>query len=1204
MYFYEFIIISILLLLADFMVNPLSTNSFESPFKCYCRSCNCDSPKRNNFPNGKYREELLQEKRREIDNLLTKFRTVEGNSDMEKDSEELQRYKNNKWNLKDFDKDYEKLQDKKKFNNIDTYDELNEDKSSLEDPMKNYDHYLEGSRGRHQMYRNRNLNRNKPTMGRKNQYDTNFSPKGKSFLNANNRGLQADVSIHSIKLDEIHDHEHETLYESERHNPYEYHKMVDMNLTTEKPLGLDTTTKEPVKYDNYPLGIYSDYEPTNTSFDRDINKEDYGSREEENTQDYNKKSEGYKNNLSHEANYKLSKGEQEAVKPNRTSFWKWPWCLNKRSMQPFGNTINGKTKSHLMGKGFDGSYLPSYSENANQRDFISNRKLDTQRKEVLMNPAGYLDIENRDDSAQTSIQSPLYRRHRHNRKAHDESFLARKKRNVVVDFKELFPKFEKELYRGMENIQPLEEEEMASSSRHFANPRDYKENLTHSKMAQYPRKNFIKHHLQKRYTRSSNNLIKNSRVGHDNEEDLSSLQYYDDTDGPNFDQKVYFNELDNYKNQPQMSMKSETPRNRNFNGNNNDKMNYIKNSEFSKGTFEEQSQPSSRYRNYERLQKSRHQNNFDEHDSLTSGEIKNSQISKSNYLNEEWNSKKQNEQNEKHSKYKFHKGSYMGRTKDIFENTAQYYPNKRISNSGNLESEGNNHKMMNKIELNKSFPSYHKENPLKYPYERENSARRPTKENDYYLNSSEEKLYPIGANHLFENRPNNREWLNKTESNKASSTYHKEKSLKFPYQRENSARKPTNEKDYYLHYSEEKFNSNRANHRYENRPNIESNKGSPTYHKEKSLKYPYQRENSARRPTNENDKYYLHPSEEKLNTDRASNLYENRPNTRTWLNQTESIRSYPTYNKEKSLQYPYQRENSARRPTNENDYYLHSSQEKLNPDRASNLYENRPNTRAWLNTLHNMNTTIFGNGSIKPKLNSSDEVRTLALQFRNEILNCTVFSSLEDFLNALPKNETTFLKNNSNEIKIEFTTKPIPDFLKEMPESMGKTIPVSNKTTMRNIISKNSRKDMEPDTYSDEDNLDDTTECEDPIGELPNKYPNDDYDENYPFIPRTDDDDDEDEVSTQSPNDTFQKPYPIPLDSLGSKINNDVKLNITINANVQGNSKRKHFHGKGSIDIKPGYRDDRNRRDSRSYNQRLRSDNNGNHLETGERYVD
>uniref|UniRef100_A0A1I8ND32 Uncharacterized protein n=1 Tax=Musca domestica TaxID=7370 RepID=A0A1I8ND32_MUSDO len=111
------------------------------------------------------------------------------------------------------------------------------------------------------------------------------------------------------------------------------------------------------------------------------------------------------NNLSDEANYKLSKIEQEAAESgtnSTNSFWRWPWRAAKRSSSsPNFNAMDEiklKTSRRLMQKGY-GPSLPSYSLSENLRELkIDNLLKSTEEEDMLRNKGKYNEQEVRDEN--------------------------------------------------------------------------------------------------------------------------------------------------------------------------------------------------------------------------------------------------------------------------------------------------------------------------------------------------------------------------------------------------------------------------------------------------------------------------------------------------------------------------------------------------------------------------------------------------------------------------------------------------------------------------------------------------------------------------------------------------------------------------------------------------------------------------------------
>ncbi|KNC27193.1 hypothetical protein FF38_02643 [Lucilia cuprina] len=184
---------------------------------------------------------------------------------------------------------------------------------------------------------------------------------------------------------------------------------------------------------------------------------------------------------------------------------------------------------------------------------------------------------------------------------------------------------------------------------------------------------------------------------------------------------------------------------------------------------------------------------------------------------------------------------------------------------------------------------------------------------------------------------------------------------------------------------------------------------------------------------------------------------------------------------------------------------------------------------------------------------TTEDAKNLTLELRNEILNCKAFASLEEFLKSLPQNITNSLFNpqtelNSSTEKIEMDVNT---------EVITETSTISTPTVVDSTTICTSTEEVETTT---EEAIEDNTQCT----EI-------DYEE----ITECNSEENLDETSTESVSESVTEET---LSNTTCAAENDVKLNISINANVHGSLKTNNFCGNGSFNIVPGLKDDRLRR--------------------------
>ncbi|XP_061393871.1 homeobox protein 2 [Musca vetustissima] len=222
----------------------------------------------------------------------------------------------------------------------------------------------------------------------------------------------------------------------------------------------------------------------------------------------------------------------------------------------------------------------------------------------------------------------------------------------------------------------------------------------------------------------------------------------------------------------------------------------------------------------------------------------------------------------------------------------------------------------------------------------------------------------------------------------------------------------------------------------------------------------------------------------------------------------------------------------------------------------THLYDHNPNLRAWLDALTKDNIT---------DLKTTDDPDKLELHLHNDLLNCTTYAGLDEFLKSLPKNttESTPNSNDMEEIDMDFTTVEIDEFPTENPNSENVT------DLYTDTYEENTTEDLEePEDYFTESEMENTTACVEVTTRNWLDFENTTEDGADYEIPENNTDDYEWSAITQDP------------DLNNSAIENpDVKWNININAQVHGNAKNKSYMGNGTILLNSGFgEDDRYRR--------------------------
>ncbi|KAM7343823.1 uncharacterized protein ACRADG_010739 isoform 2-T2 [Cochliomyia hominivorax] len=114
----------------------------------------------------------------------------------------------------------------------------------------------------------------------------------------------------------------------------------------------------------------------NSNYSPSLNKKSFKSKSHLNDQ-----VENTRNTLSHEANYKLSKKEQDASEKKKDFSWNWGIFKRSYKFNPM-NEIKLKTSSRLMKKGF-GASLPSYALGETRQDLMISKTLREKEQEIL-----------------------------------------------------------------------------------------------------------------------------------------------------------------------------------------------------------------------------------------------------------------------------------------------------------------------------------------------------------------------------------------------------------------------------------------------------------------------------------------------------------------------------------------------------------------------------------------------------------------------------------------------------------------------------------------------------------------------------------------------------------------------------------------------------------------------------------------------------
>ncbi|XP_065369265.1 MATH and LRR domain-containing protein PFE0570w isoform X2 [Calliphora vicina] len=198
---------------------------------------------------------------------------------------------------------------------------------------------------------------------------------------------------------------------------------------------------------------------------------------------------------------------------------------------------------------------------------------------------------------------------------------------------------------------------------------------------------------------------------------------------------------------------------------------------------------------------------------------------------------------------------------------------------------------------------------------------------------------------------------------------------------------------------------------------------------------------------------------------------------------------------------------------------------------------------------------------IKDNSTTTDDSQKLGLELRNEILNCKAFASLEEFLKSLPKNITNSLLNGITEVPVNYQSTEQIEMAVNTPIIMEVTTN-SGHTVLDSTI--NCSTTTEANTFEETET---NTECTEDV------YQQSDLDSEQSTESRS-------EVNNESSTESSMEAVTTEcLPSNPMAEDEDVKLNITINANVHGNPKTHQFCGNGSFNFIPGLEDERRRRE-------------------------
>ncbi|XP_019891942.1 uncharacterized protein LOC101896008 isoform X2 [Musca domestica] len=240
-------------------------------------------------------------------------------------------------------------------------------------------------------------------------------------------------------------------------------------------------------------------------------------------------------------------------------------------------------------------------------------------------------------------------------------------------------------------------------------------------------------------------------------------------------------------------------------------------------------------------------------------------------------------------------------------------------------------------------------------------------------------------------------------------------------------------------------------------------------------------------------------------------------------------------------------------PRSENKNAIAYDKNLKDNDWPTHLYEHYPNTRSWLDAITKENSSHS---------NGTEDPNKISLELHNDLLNCTTYTSLDDFLKALPKNntKTTVPTDEMEEIEVDFTTMEIEEYSNsenatEFYTDMDEGITTENVT--------------EPEVLANESDVqkgkNSTTEC---VASTENWLEVDSTTEGEYEIPSNNTEDWEESSTTSE--------FPF---NLSDNEHNDVKWNIDIKGHIHGNSKNKTYFGNGTILLHSDLMaDDRHRR--------------------------
>uniref|UniRef100_A0A1A9V9Y5 Uncharacterized protein n=1 Tax=Glossina austeni TaxID=7395 RepID=A0A1A9V9Y5_GLOAU len=226
----------------------------------------------------------------------------------------------------------------------------------------------------------------------------------------------------------------------------------------------------------------------------------------------------------------------------------------------------------------------------------------------------------------------------------------------------------------------------------------------------------------------------------------------------------------------------------------------------------------------------------------------------------------------------------------------------------------------------------------------------------------------------------------------------------------------------------------------------------------------------------------------------------------------------------------------------------------------------------------------------------------LSIDMHNDLMNYSAFTSLDNFLKTMPRNNTleedsqptsnVICDTGSMPVDLITTTTPCITTTKENSDSTTEcvttessaptTVTTTTTTTTEAAKSGTDAPSKEEECITNSTELTKittttasavTTECEEPSEKSTEKT--------------SENTTEEEEATTECvPEGSTEVPPTSSTSSTGKSTtseggaDDELKLNITINANVLGKPKQKTFLGNGSIQVMPGYTEDRNRRET------------------------